>query len=92
MVLKILQRAEPLSVIQLLLILNIQVIRNLGNTLINVLRAEEAIEILEKGLELDSIFNALSLEFIACVSTVWVVIKRVGVITRLDLIARTSKM
>ena len=28
--------------------------QNLGNTLINVLRAEEAIEILEKGLELDS--------------------------------------
>ena len=28
--------------------------QNLGNTLINTLRAEEAIEILEKGLELDS--------------------------------------
>ena len=27
--------------------------QNLGNTLISVLRAEEAIEILEKGLELD---------------------------------------
>ena len=28
--------------------------QNLGNTLINILKAEEAIEILEKGLELDS--------------------------------------
>ena len=43
--------------------------QNLGNTLINVLRAEEAIEILEKGLELDS-SSTLSLEFIAGVSTV----------------------
>ena len=65
--------------------------QNLGNTLINVLRAEEAIEILEKGLELDS-SSTHSLWNLSLLIFCWDVIKKVGVITKLDLIVPILRM
>ena len=48
-------RAENLSAILRSILAILLIYQNLGNTLINILRPEEAIQILEKGLRLDSL-------------------------------------